>query len=100
MPLHTLRADIDYGFAEALTTFGIIGVKVWIYRGEILDPKAAMARGTTVPIRSTKRAWVSESDARVRVVSVKAAVPMVVVRVAKTDKNIVDRIADCMHIES
>lgn len=47
LPLHTLRADIDYGFAEALTTFGIIGVKVWIYRGEILDANASMARGTT-----------------------------------------------------
>ena len=33
----TLRADIDYGFAEARTTYGIIGVKVWIYKGEILD---------------------------------------------------------------
>jgi small subunit ribosomal protein S3 len=47
LPLHTLRADIDYGFAEANTTFGVIGVKCWIYRGEILDAKAAMARGTT-----------------------------------------------------
>ncbi|MDR1855833.1 MAG: 30S ribosomal protein S3 [Desulfovibrio sp.] len=37
VPLHTLRADIDYGFAEAKTTYGIIGVKVWIYKGEILD---------------------------------------------------------------
>jgi small subunit ribosomal protein S3 len=46
LPLHTLRADIDYGVAEAHTTFGVIGIKVWIYRGEILDPKAAMARGT------------------------------------------------------
>jgi small subunit ribosomal protein S3 len=46
LPLHTLRADIDYGFAEAHTTFGVIGVKVWIYRGDILDPRAAMARGT------------------------------------------------------
>jgi small subunit ribosomal protein S3 len=36
VPLHTLRADIDYGFAEAFTTYGQIGVKVWIYRGEIL----------------------------------------------------------------
>ncbi|NMB37984.1 MAG: 30S ribosomal protein S3 [Firmicutes bacterium] len=36
VPLHTLRADIDYGFAEAETTFGQIGVKVWIYKGEIL----------------------------------------------------------------
>ena len=37
VPLHTLRADIDYGFAEAKTTYGIIGVKVWIYKGEIFD---------------------------------------------------------------
>ncbi|GAV23828.1 30S ribosomal protein S3 [Carboxydothermus pertinax] len=36
VPLHTLRADIDYGFAEALTTYGKIGVKVWIYKGEVL----------------------------------------------------------------
>ena len=39
IPLHTLRADIDYGFAEALTTFGIIGVKVWVYRGEVLPKR-------------------------------------------------------------
>ncbi|MBS0213291.1 MAG: 30S ribosomal protein S3 [Proteobacteria bacterium] len=37
VPLHTLRADIDYGFAEARTTYGVIGVKVWVYRGEIFD---------------------------------------------------------------
>ncbi|ACK80315.1 ribosomal protein S3 [Acidithiobacillus ferrooxidans ATCC 23270] len=37
VPLHTLRADIDYGFAEANTTYGIIGVKVWIFKGEILE---------------------------------------------------------------
>lgn len=37
VPLHTLRADIDYGLAEAKTTYGIIGVKVWIFKGEILD---------------------------------------------------------------
>lgn len=39
VPLHTLRADIDYGFAEAHTTYGRIGVKVWIYRGEVLPKK-------------------------------------------------------------
>ncbi|SHF09988.1 SSU ribosomal protein S3P [Seinonella peptonophila] len=39
VPLHTLRADIDYGFAEAHTTYGRIGVKVWIYRGEVLPTK-------------------------------------------------------------
>jgi len=40
VPLQTLRADIDYGFAEALTTYGLIGVKVWIYKGDILSRKA------------------------------------------------------------
>lgn len=37
VPLHTLRADIDYGVAEAKTTYGVIGVKVWIFKGEVLD---------------------------------------------------------------
>ncbi len=37
LPLHTLRADIDYGFAEANTTYGVIGVKVWIYKGEVFE---------------------------------------------------------------
>jgi len=37
VPLHTLRADIDYGFTEASTTYGVIGVKVWVFKGEILD---------------------------------------------------------------
>jgi len=37
IPLATLRADIDYGFAESLTTYGLIGIKVWIYKGDILD---------------------------------------------------------------
>jgi small subunit ribosomal protein S3 len=37
VPRQTLRANIDYGFAEALTTFGRIGIKVWIYKGEILQ---------------------------------------------------------------
>jgi small subunit ribosomal protein S3 len=48
VPLHTLRAEIDYGFAEALTTYGIIGVKVWIYKGDILahDPHASDKRLT------------------------------------------------------
>lgn len=45
LPLQTLRADIDYGFAEAYTTYGVIGVKVWIYRGDVLDPRAVMLKG-------------------------------------------------------
>src|SRR6202011_3108631 len=40
LPLHTLRADIDYGFAQAYTTYGVIGVKCWTYKGEILDTGA------------------------------------------------------------
>src|SRR6202140_4956734 len=39
LPLHTLRADIDYGFTEAHTTYGVIGIKAWVYRGEILEAK-------------------------------------------------------------
>ncbi len=45
VPLQTLRADIDYGFAEANTTYGKIGVKVWIYKGEILGTKTETAKG-------------------------------------------------------
>jgi len=44
VPLHTFRADIDYGFSEARTTYGAIGVKVWIYHGDIL-PEAPKAEG-------------------------------------------------------
>jgi len=49
VPLHTLRADIDYGVAEGLTAYGIIGIKVWIFKGEILehDPMASEKRATT-----------------------------------------------------
>lgn len=39
VPLHTLRADIDYGFAEAYTTYGVIGVKVWVFKGEVFDER-------------------------------------------------------------
>ena len=43
IPLHTLRADIDYGFSEARTTYGIIGVKVWIFHGEILEKEKTVS---------------------------------------------------------
>ena len=48
VPLHTLRADIDYGTAEAETTYGIIGIKVWVFKGEVLehDPTAHERRAT------------------------------------------------------
>jgi small subunit ribosomal protein S3 len=57
VPLHTLRADIDYGFAEAKTTYGKIGCKVWIFRGEILPDGAGAekrsAQGRQAPARSS-----------------------------------------------
>jgi small subunit ribosomal protein S3 len=43
VPLHTFRADIDYGLAEARTTYGVIGVKVWIFKGEVFDTPEAEA---------------------------------------------------------
>src|ERR1039458_1105907 len=46
LPLHTLRADIDYGFSEARTTYGVIGVKCWVYKGEILPQKKREAATT------------------------------------------------------
>jgi small subunit ribosomal protein S3 len=49
LPLHTLRADIEYGFTEARTTYGVIGVKVWIYRGEILAQKKRESLPAAVP---------------------------------------------------
>ncbi len=49
IPLHTLRADIDYGFAEAPTTYGNIGVKVWVYRGEILPDQRRQQKEQMAP---------------------------------------------------
>ena len=50
VPLHTLRADIDYGVAEARTTYGVIGVKVWIFKGEVFDkPEAVPAETAEAP---------------------------------------------------
>ena len=43
VPLHTFRADIDYGLAEAHTTYGVIGIKVWIFKGEVFDQPEAEA---------------------------------------------------------
>jgi len=62
VPLHTLRADIDYGHAEAFTTFGVIGIKVWIYKGDILpskrrEPVEALPEAFAQPVapRDTER---------------------------------------------
>jgi small subunit ribosomal protein S3 len=50
LPLHTLRADIDYGFSEAHTTYGVIGIKVWVYKGQILEyPGKRNLRGDPEP---------------------------------------------------
>ena len=54
VPLHTLRADIDYGFAEAKTTYGKIGCKVWIFRGEVL-PESAADTAKKPPTRAPSR---------------------------------------------
>jgi len=48
VPLHTLRADIDYGFSEAFTTYGVIGVKVWVFKGEVFDKKPRDDAGQVV----------------------------------------------------
>ena len=55
IPLQTLRADIDYGFAEANTTYGKIGVKVWIYRGEVLADKGGRSTRQEIPARRPRQ---------------------------------------------
>jgi small subunit ribosomal protein S3 len=56
LPLHTLRADIDYGFAQAYTTYGVIGIKTWVYKGEILEgAKRAGLRSEPEPRRRDRR---------------------------------------------
>jgi small subunit ribosomal protein S3 len=54
VPLHTLRAKIDYGFAEAQTTYGIIGIKVWIFKGEVLS-KGVPVEVATEEKKETRR---------------------------------------------
>lgn len=53
VPLHTLRADIDYGQTEATTTYGTVGIKVWIYRGDVLPESKAAAEPASRPAAST-----------------------------------------------
>ncbi len=55
VPLHTLRADIDYGTAEANTTYGIIGIKVWIFKGEVFDTDAHLASNSTSSKKTVER---------------------------------------------
>jgi len=66
VPLHTLRADIDYGFSEAKTTYGVIGIKVWVFKGEVLahnaEPATAPAAAPEAPKRP-RRAGVKNAAA-------------------------------------
>jgi len=64
LPLHTLRADIDYGFTEANTTYGKIGVKVWIFRGEVLPikNKDVSNQKTVVEVSTSEKAEESSSE--------------------------------------
>ena len=63
IPLQTIRADIDYGFAEALTTYGKLGVKVWIYRGEVLKGEAAPSdRRDSTDGRNDRRRRARQND--------------------------------------
>ncbi len=55
VPLHTLRADIDYGVAEAQTTYGIIGIKVWVYKGEIVGGKVDRAAVAAEPEKRVRK---------------------------------------------
>lgn len=63
VPLHTLRADIDYGKAEARTTYGIIGVKVWIYKGEVLPEKMRIAQEPILKESPRRRKQEPEAEA-------------------------------------
>jgi len=65
LPLHTLRADIDYGFSQAYTTYGVIGVKAWIYRGDLLGGAAARGFGEPEPRRQRRERRAPEPAATV-----------------------------------
>ena len=55
VPLHTLRADIDYGFGEAKTTYGVIGIKVWVYKGEVLSKHEQPATAPSAEVQDEAR---------------------------------------------
>ena len=55
VPLHTLRADIDYGFSEAHTTYGVIGIKVWVFKGEVMAHNAEPAAAPAPAPETSKR---------------------------------------------
>ena len=80
LPLHTLRADIDYGFSQAYTTYGVIGVKCWVYKGEILPAPSAAAdcamsrsRGATAATGTVATATATGTIAIVAIVAPRPA---------------------------
>ena len=83
VPLHTLRADIDYATSEALTTYGLIGVKVWVFKGEVMDrgeqvtaaPEAPVADEAARKPRRTAKAPASDAADKPKSRTVKAASP-------------------------
>lgn len=62
IPLHTLRADIDYGFTESMTTYGAIGIKIWIFRGEIFKKEQRMDAGKLIKAHSSKSSYYEYSS--------------------------------------
>jgi small subunit ribosomal protein S3 len=68
VPLHTLRADIDYGVAEAKTTYGIIGIKVWVFKGEVFAGKGEQPVVAPVAAEPEKRSrpTAAEPEKKVR----------------------------------
>jgi small subunit ribosomal protein S3 len=63
VPLHTLRADIDYGTSEALTTYGLIGVKVWVYKGEQNGQQEAVAPVAAEPEKKVRKSGAKHATA-------------------------------------
>jgi len=63
VPLHTLRADIDYGFAEAKTTYGIIGVKVWVYKGDHTGQQEEVAPTAAEPEKKARKSGAKHATA-------------------------------------
>ncbi len=63
VPLHTLRADIDYGFAEAKTTYGIIGVKVWVYKGDQTGQQEVAAPAVAEPEKKVRKSGAKHATA-------------------------------------
>jgi small subunit ribosomal protein S3 len=62
IPLHTFRADIDYGTAEARTTYGVIGVKVWVFKGEVFDREEQEAEAAEAAAQAEAAAKEKEDD--------------------------------------